>query len=426
MRRQETAVLSTRRQDQIPEHRTFGDSTSHGSRSQKNRISLPMSLFIATLVLVVSRSVLAPHIISVYAPAIAFAVLIFGSSTQILNFRLDRKLVFVLILAVVFAVSTVIRGDFGLILTAACMASMWIAVFLVSSNMRSGEWKAFVRLFLVLCLMQAALAVLETVLQSTYVREYVTAAIDRGYPLRPNTILGDWTNRAQGTMGYPIPFGHMLSIGTALLLTPQFVQSAKIRVSLALLFVGAILLSGTRTALIAVVVVALVTWLLLAKRKRSIPTYAFILMFLPVISLIMWNILDASTLTTDTSFLHRFGVLESVVAIFSLGALQILVGGGYNSHVDLFMGGLIEAHGTFAVDNAFITFLITSGCLGLGAVIAALLKAFRHAQRDTLAVLLIFVVFGMSYDFQNWHALMFLFCAFLGHALSVVRVRSLV
>lgn len=375
-------------------------------------------------VLLISRSVLSPPIVSQYAPFIALGLIIILGSPYLLQLRVNKFMVPLVVSCAAFFLSTLGSGGFALALRAACMALLWCAVFLVASNFRESEWIYFARFLLVLCVLEGCLAYFETIFEATFIRDSVAAAIDRGYPLRPNTILGDWTNRAQGTMGYPIPFSNFICVGIALLMSARIVPKFHLRVILGVVLLGAVLLSGTRTGLVALAVSITLTRIVQLRREGGLTKIAFLLLFSPCIAALLWEFTGAREFSTDGSFIHRLGVLESVQAVFGLGIRQTLVGSGYDSHVALFASGLLDSYGTYAVDNAFITFLITSGLIGLLGIGLLIVVALRRFDSTLFPIVLIFVVFGMSYDFQNWHASMFLFCLIVGYAVSPYKGKA--
>lgn len=369
----------------------------------------------AFILLMISRSVLSPSVVTAFAPMVAAgALLIFGGGTAP-SMVLPRNALWLLLFSLLYVAVTALQGDLSRTAVAASQAVMWVIVNLYFSNLNHNELKILLRVGLTIAALQVLIAVFESVFLIGWVQESIAAAVDRGYPFRPNRVLGLPFIRAQGTFGYPIAFGHFAALGTLASLV-VFVRRRSASVGLLTLFLFCgVLLSGTRSALVALIL-AVIVYASLSFARNSLLKRASVVLGVTTSAAFVALSFNGNLLTDDLSVLHRAGVVSAIPRFRLLDVTQVLFGSGYNSHEALFRSGIIPNRGTYAVDNAFMTFLISTGLVGLILILVLLVGAWRRGDNAAKATVVLFVAMFMSYDLQNWHAISFLLFACTGVA----------
>ncbi|MHA7239331.1 O-antigen ligase family protein [Arthrobacter sp. TMS1-12-1] len=351
------------------------------------------------------------------------ALIVLGAKAAF-SMLLPPSVLWLLLFSLLYVAVTALNGDLSKTAVAASQAVMWVAVNLYFSNLNNAELKLLLRAGLTIAALQVLIAVFESVFQTGWVQQSIAAAVDRGYPFRSNRILGLPFIRAQGTFGYPIAFGHFAALGAL----ASFIFSVRCRSRsaglLTLFLFGGVLLSGTRSALVALIF-SVIVYASLSFARNSLLKRASMVLGVTTSAAFVVLTLGQDFLADDISVLHRAGVISALPRFRLLDFTQVLFGSGYDSHETLFQSGIIPNHGTYAVDNAFITFLITSGLVGLVLILFLLVGAWRRGDNAAKATLVLFVAMFMSYDVQNWHAVSFLLFACTGIAYRS-RVSALI
>ena len=212
------------------------------------RYSIELSLTTAFIVLLTSRSILLPPALSQLAPLIAAILVLAGMLFHTKSFRIPTAAFWLFIMIAAYAMSSAASGSMENFTKSLSIGLMWMMAVIIGANMQSGEKTKFLGIVLIAAILEALLAAGETLVGSADIRSLIAAAQDGQYLVRPNTILGSWTNRAQGTIGYPIPLAHFLTLSVALaLFVPTRISALKRLLLVLILFVG-ILLTGTRSA----------------------------------------------------------------------------------------------------------------------------------------------------------------------------------
>ncbi|MFB9653361.1 O-antigen ligase family protein [Pseudarthrobacter oxydans] len=287
-------------------------------------------------------------------------------------------------------------------------------VFIVAFNLCELEKRRLFVFIVGVAVIETFIAVGETVLSIPELRAHVAATQDGSYLVRPNTILGPWTNRAQGTVGYPIPFSHVLSLSAVIALFAPLNWGLPRRLLISTLLGIGVVLTGTRSGAAALVACVLVGLFLLFKGKLSGLKHILFMLLVVVGFLSAASISSQESLSGDGSYTHRIGILGSFLELFKLPAERVLFGSGINSHESLFLLRYFVSNSTYAIDNSFVTLFIYTGIVGLAAFVGLVFVGIRKGSVDEVSILVGFVVFAMSYDFVNWHLLAFIFFLILG------------
>ncbi|MGZ8176966.1 hypothetical protein ACXVUM_03480 [Williamsia sp. SKLECPSW1] len=219
--------------------------------------------------------------------------------------------------------------------------------------------------------------------------------------------------RVTGTLGHPLPLSFLMVVMFAITVAFADRIPVAVRRSMYVACLGALLLASARSALIAVVLVAVIAGL----ARRTVPT--LIAAVFGVVAYVLiggetiagWLGVDA--LEASGSFTHRSGVLSALPALLDRDLGPLIVGTGYDQQkgvIETFVGTSFSA-----VDNQFVGYLITGGLVAFVALIVALLVAAVQSQRMRLPLLAVVVMF-FSFDALSWLAPLSLVAVIIGLA----------
>lgn len=376
-------------------------------------------LIVTILFLVVARSSLMPESIAFVTPVLVGLALIVGLLSFGPRLRIPVSMLGMLLLTMLLVVSTGAREGTSDTAKALGIGLMWSTALLCGWVMDAKMRQVLVRFLLIVAAIETGVAVLESLVNSEVVRTFVAGTTEDLYIVRDNTILGDWTNRAQGTLGYPIPLAHLLSLAWVMAAVSGAVRGPWQWALVAWLTLG-IALTGTRTALVAVVVAVLV-FIIVRRRKQVMAVLAAVIAG-AVGVVVLINYLALAEAADDASFTHRVGVIQAAQQLFDRDIQHVLFGSGVNSQSSL-VGAIFKDGVTGAVDNAYITVFISAGLLGFLVFLSYFLTAFVVATPATRAILALFGVFFFSYDAVWWHLIAVLFWITVGTAFGERRDR---
>ena len=392
-----------------------------------NRQFSLVSALIASLgLLLISRSVLAPTLLSTTAPLWVSGLVLLALVLHFREVRFPKSTILVALLSLALVAPTALQTDMSTTAKAVGIGAMWLLVFLGAANVRTEHRPRVIAAIIIAAAIQAVLAVLESLLKLEIVRDLITgSAADKTYIVRDNLILGDWTNRAQGTLGYPIPFAAFLTVGLFLALLSGVIRSRPWMIAIVLLITTGIVLSGTRSAAVALAV-GLAAWcvsLLISARaqRKRLPGLFFAIFATLVVGAAGVAFLVRSILIGDFSLLHRSAVIETAWGLADLPPLRLLFGSGYNSAQQLFDEGILSTSGLEVIDNALISQVIASGLVGLALLVAVLVLAVKRADIATRSVLIAIVAFYFFFDVMSWHAMTGVLFIAVGFAVTTTR-----
>ena len=384
---------------------------------------------LSTLLLAVAESAMVPPRINTLAPLLVVWLIALALASERRIPRLNVVTWAVLVLGASAAVGTVLGQSIGAAARIALIGLMWVAVAIVGSVVvQQGLARRFGGFLLAMGAGLVLLTVIETLIPWSALRSAVFANADGEYIVRANTILGDWLNRAQATFGYPIPLALFLALCLVIALVSTELR-APLRVSLVTAFSIGILLTGTRSALIAVgagVGAYLLSRLFSARRERLSRREWILPAVLTAAAGVGAAVyLARSIATADFSLTHRLGMLGSVLdAAFDRHPVSVLVGGGRGSVAQAVADGVLVSDGHAAMDNTYAFVLYSYGVVGLIALITAVGFALWHATHVMRAAL-VTVLTGFAFlDGTEWHALALVLFLLLGMGSSARRVES--
>ncbi|OZD62204.1 hypothetical protein CH272_11535 [Rhodococcus sp. 05-340-1] len=226
----------------------------------------------------------------------------------------------------------------------------------------------------------------------------------------PNPFLGEDVVRTQGTMGHPILFATIAVIALLIVLLGQTVQNLATRFVLVGALSLGLVLSGTRSALLAAFIAVVIVKIV---RRRSNNRWRNILALAAAATAVY--ILDFGfreltvNLISSGSYTNRVQAISALPDIISLPVRWILFGGGFGSEIELYNQGLLQQNGFRIVDNQVITTLVTSGLVGLVVLALLLVRSVKPADELHFALVSAFVVMMFSFDYLRWPAICVLF-----------------
>ncbi|ROQ39932.1 hypothetical protein EDF46_1567 [Frondihabitans sp. PhB188] len=221
-----------------------------------------------------------------------------------------------------------------------------------------------------------------------------------------NKLLGGSSLRVQGTTEHPIPYAVVLLVGALALGVRWAAHASLLRVAAVALIGLGLVLSGTRSAIVALALGGAYLVLSSEASTRVLRVTVVALgglvgaaVFLPVIA-------DAvSTLLSSGSYENRAGALESVPRLLGQDFAHVLLGNGAGSEPGLYANGLLPQTGFQNVDNQLVTSLATTGVLGAGLLIAAFLTGFASAARPGRVLILALATMLFSFDYLAWSSM---------------------
>ncbi|WP_422933364.1 hypothetical protein [Sinomonas sp. P47F7] len=225
---------------------------------------------------------------------------------------------------------------------------------------------------------------------------------NRHQELLPSLLAG----RSMSVAGHPILLGTLAAAGI-LVAIELFRSSRKGRyLVLAASGIGALALSGTRSAVFAGAVCLVISFLV-ARRGASRLILSIVLLGAAVIAIqsgflaYVFN----DTVQSGVSYTHRVDVLSSTVDIYqNANSLQLLLGVGDGKATKLFETVINADDNLQMFDNQLVRFFAVSGVLSLVLLAAALVVAFRRADLLTALLLCLSIIMFFSFDTMTWLA----------------------
>jgi hypothetical protein len=225
--------------------------------------------------------------------------------------------------------------------------------------------------------------------------------------------------RTPGTFGHPLPLSFLFVIAIGILARGKDLFAARTRALYGALIITGCLLAGARSSLI-IIAVALVFF---AGTQRHAGTR-----FAKGAYFTAWALLAAVTvgafqssvvqkLLHSGSVSHREGAYASIPHLFNRqGNTQILIGNGWLGTIKLFERGLLQTDGFKAVDNQFVTLLVTSGLVGLLLFAGVAYRSLRWADPVTRLPVLCGLGMFAIFDVLLWQSTFVLLVAMMGLA----------
>ncbi len=283
------------------------------------------------------------------------------------------------------------------------MISTSIAVAMIVPLLRREDLPSLATVFLVVAVLATIYAVGEQLgLVDTFwqLRQSSLENIDD----RANVLLPILTGRSQASFGHPIPFAVFLSVAVLILLHAAIATKRwRFAFGVVAALVG-LLLSGTRSAVVALLV-ALLVYLVANIRWRRVLGIAAGAGLIAIGGLLtdLPKLLSLdNTFESSVSFIHRTLVAESWASLWSQPATQLWIGAGAGATAELFRSGTVRgARNLVYFDNTYISLFALFGLVALVLFAGVLLWSTRGGAL-AMSVAAFIAVMGLSFDEQQW------------------------
>jgi hypothetical protein len=218
-----------------------------------------------------------------------------------------------------------------------------------------------------------------------------------------NTLLPGGLERVQGTLGHPIPYGVVLCVAFVVTIASGRRAPLPGRVLVAVALACGMLLSGSRSVVLAAVLAGAVL-LVSSSGGRGVVRGAAALLGVVVAVVVFVDELGVASdrFLASGSYENRAGTIGSVPRLLGRPLLEVVFGSGVGTVERLYDEGVFPRDGFWVLDNQLVTTLATQGVLGVVLSTAVLIVAL--ATRDPLARALCAVFVGMlvTFDYVFW------------------------
>jgi hypothetical protein len=297
-----------------------------------------------------------------------------------------------------------------------------VAFYVIGAAANVSERESILRAVVVLAALQVGYAIVETmmrppVLWASPVPEHITTIGDR----LPSEIIPG-LSRAQGTFGHPLMFSFFLIVALGVALRTQWKSPVRKFWFVTLMLTGA-LLGGSRSAI--VVMVAMVLFSIGSRRTawlRGILLAALTLAFLALTGFFQSEIVER--FSTSGSLTHRVGAFEALPRLLAQQPDVVWFGHGWYAAPRLTETGLLQLDGLVAVDNQIVATLAASGIIGLGLVLALILRGVIGSPPVTRLAFLAATVMFLVFDVLQYPVTWALYTLLLGFAAANLRARK--
>lgn len=217
-----------------------------------------------------------------------------------------------------------------------------------------------------------------------------------------------WQNppgRTMGSAGHPIPLAMFLGASLLIVAFSELVRRWWIKTLLLVVLVAGVFATGTRSAVLVTGFVFLVA---LFTPRSNVSSRPLRWLTVVLIALALGNIDFATlpifeSLRDSASFTNRTNSWEYMSLVSSSSPFHILFGFGWNTVAHLATDpSLVSGVTGFAVDNNFISLLLTGGLLLLFTVLLVIVKGLRSSDVTVRSVMLLGFGMFLSFDVFFW------------------------
>lgn len=281
-----------------------------------------------------------------------------------------------------------------------------LAFAFAATRCRARDLRVLLGGLIVLALVESVLGVAEFFVTGTPIPWGHRLNADGSYFDDTNKILGGGNMRVQGTTEHPIPYAVVLVMGALALSARWSSLVAPVRLGAAGLMGLGLVLSGTRSALVALAL-GLVFLIFTSDRSTRalrivttiLASLVAVFAFFPVISGALHTLIDSG------SYENRASAIASVPGLLGQSARFVLFGHGAGSEPSLYLVGLLPQNGFENIDNQLVTSLATTGLVGVGLLVTVFLTGFRSAGRAARALILAMATMLFSFDYVAWSSM---------------------
>ncbi|MGV6993827.1 O-antigen ligase family protein [Gordonia amicalis] len=210
--------------------------------------------------------------------------------------------------------------------------------------------------------------------------------------------------RAVGTLAHPILLGFLCAMGIVALWGGA-AERLWVKLILSAPMLLGILASGTRSALLAVLIGIAVLALGGGGRNRRRFAIVFVALAYSVLAIprVVERFSFLKSLEGTFSLEHRMRSITSVAPLLDRDSRSVLLGEGSNGIQGLYERGVLHNDKFFAIDNQFVYSLATGGVLALLLLILLVVSSFILGGRLNWAAATVMVTFFFSFDSLSWN-----------------------
>jgi hypothetical protein len=279
-----------------------------------------------------------------------------------------------------------------------------LLALLIARRMTGQNFRVFARGFVVFAVFQVAVSTIDLLFMPIPFFGY---AIVSGTRLS-NSLLFDAVFREQGLAGHPIVMALILVVAIVLLWRNSAELSNAGRIIVLALLVWGLVISGTRSAIVALVAgilfLAIVNARTLGARLRNLGLVVVVTALALTNSVVFSYVASVATgLSESGSYSHRAGALEAVPGLINgLPIGRLFFGSGAGSEPVLFASGFLQQDGFNIIDNQFVTTLVSVGLIGLALIAILIVRTLLLGTPTTRGLLVVMVVMMNSFDLLRW------------------------
>jgi hypothetical protein len=223
-----------------------------------------------------------------------------------------------------------------------------------------------------------------------------------------NQLLPDRPPRAQAMVAHPIVFALVIIVAMGLSWLNTVKLSRSVRIALLAVFAAGLVISGTRSAIlalaVAVIYLSLVSEPSVGRRLRNGLVVGIGALALAIIPASAQYVITAVTdLGESGSYTHRTGAWGELPDLLSRrGWFELLFGSGPGSEQVLFRAGFLQQDGLYVVDNQFVTTIIGAGFIGLLLLLVLLVRTIVVGSTAVRVTVVMLIVMLNTFDLLRW------------------------
>lgn len=228
---------------------------------------------------------------------------------------------------------------------------------------------------------------------------------------RLNPIAPWLAGRAMGSTSHPIPLGTLMAICLVVCMWVAINGRRRRYWLVSVLASTVILFSGTRSAILAVLV-SLAFWFSAAAGSKRLPGYVVgaVAFFIIAVSVDPQALPGLSGFYSSESYTHRANVLEFLPELMQRSFGDLFFGSGYGSIASLLQSSVFSGgSGIQVFDQEYIRTLTATGVVGFMLLMLTIVEGFRRGNVPSRLVLICLAVTFFSFDALSWNLLMTLF-----------------
>lgn len=224
---------------------------------------------------------------------------------------------------------------------------------------------------------------------------------------RINPVVPWLAGRAMGSASHPIPFGILAGICFVWCLWFAYAEKKIFYWVIACMAGATVLFSGTRSAILAVLIV-LGFWFLASAGAKRLPVFVLALVGgLAILSFVdLQDVPGLAGFYSSESYTHRSDVIDFLPQLLNRPVSEFFFGSGYSSISSLLQSSMFAGgSGILVFDQEVVRTFTATGLIGIILLISALVSGYRRGNLPSRFVLVFLVVNFFSFDVLSWNLL---------------------